>query len=526
MFMEPLVTAGQMRECDRIAIQTLGVPGSVLMENAGRAVAMAVERRMESLHGRTIFVVCGKGNNGGDGYVAARHLVYARAKVVLLLLGKPTQAKSDAATHLKIIQKVLKKNKKIEIQLINSPSMKLLHQLGKPDIIVDALFGTGFSSMVRKPYVEIMKWMNDRNVPIVSVDIPSGLNSDNGKVENIAVKAAETVTMGLKKIGLIVGKGPEYAGTITLERIGVPEQVYPLDTIKTHLVESEDVRNRLPKRPFNAHKHSVGKVFVIAGSPGLTGAAAMASHASMVTGAGAVVLGTPRSVYPILAKKLTEVMTEPLTDTEDGVISMKAYSIIKKYVEWADAVIIGPGLGKHAETQSLLFRLIGEVDKPLLIDADGINMLAGHTSQLKKNRNQKIVLTPHTGELSRLTGIASGEIENNRVEIARSTARKLALTLVLKGAPTVTASDGDVFVNSSGNPGMATAGSGDVLAGIIGTLLSQNMKRSEAAYCGVYIHGLAGDCARKVLGERSLMAMDILQNIPSALRTIESAVGL
>jgi len=519
--MEPLVTAEQMRACDTFAIRTLGVPALVLMENAGRAVAMAVERYLGSPVGKVVAVVCGKGNNGGDGFVAARHLAYSGAQVMVLFGGRPTEIRGDAAVQYKILKNIVHHGTNNRIRML-SYSPNGLNQVKRPDAIIDALFGTGFTGAVRKPYDRVIDWMNAQNVPIIAVDVPSGLNSDSGCVENIAVRATETVTMGLKKIGLLIGRGPEYAGKITLEHIGMPNYVLPLAGVKTFLVQRSDVRDRLPKRPFHAHKHSVGKIFVLAGSRGLTGAASMTAQAAMRMGAGAVVLGTPRSVYAILARKLTEVMTEPLADTEEGTVSSEAYPVIKKYVEWSDAIIIGPGLGRHPETQSLVVRLVQEINKPLLLDADGLNAFTGKASILASSENRRIVITPHAGELSRLIDVPSSDIEDNRVDVARASAKRLGVIIVLKGAPTVTATpDGDVIVNATGNPGMATAGSGDVLSGIIGTLLSQKMLPAAAAYCGVYVHGFAGDLAKESLGERALMAMDILQKIPSAVITIE-----
>lgn len=519
--MERLVTAEQMRACDKLAIRTLGIPAVVLMENAGRAVAMAAERHLGSPAGKVVAVLCGRGNNGGDGFVAARHLANSGAQVIVVITGRPAEIKGDAAVQFKILKSILNQRPKNRIRILSySPTM--FGRIERPDIIIDALFGTGFIGEVRKPYDRVIDWMNAQKAPIIAVDIPSGLNSDRGSVDNIAVRATETVTMGLKKIGLFIGKGPEHTGRITLEHIGVPNYVFPLAGPKTYLIQRADVRDQLPKRPFHAHKHSVGKIFVLAGSPGLTGAASMTAQAAMRMGAGAVVLGTPRSVYPILAKKLTEVMTEPLADTEAGTVSSQAHSTIRQYVKWSDAIIIGPGLGRHPQTQSFVVRLLQEIKKPLLLDADGLNAFTDKPSLLARSKNRQIVITPHAGELSRLINVPSGEIEDNRVDVARASAKRFGVIVVLKGAPTVTATpDGDVIVNATGNPGMATAGSGDVLSGIIGTLLSQQVSPSAAAYCGAYVHGLAGDIAKASLGERALMAMDILHKIPSALNTIE-----
>jgi len=517
--MEPLLTTAEMRECDQLATKKLGIPGIVLMENAGRGVAEAIEVDFGSLLGKTILIFCGKGNNGGDGFVAARHLLNRGGHITLVLLGKSVQVRGDAGINLKVIQSLFKKNGEEKLDFIEFKSLHQLSRLKKPDIIVDALFGTGFSGDVKTPYKEIIHWMNNAGTPIVAVDIPSGINADSGEIGGVAVRAQLTVTMGFKKIGLVAGKGCEHAGKVVVEDIGVPDTG---QRFQNFLIQRTDVGRVLPRRPFDAHKHSVGKIFVLAGSRGLTGAAAMVAQAAMRMGAGAVVLGTPKSVYPILAKKLTEVMVEPLEETAEGSLSLVAVQKIKKFLDWADAVVIGPGLSRQSETQQVVWSVVEILNKPLLVDADGLNALAEKVDILKKRRNPDIVLTPHSGELSRLIGISAAEIDRDRVAIARETAKKLNVTLVLKGAPTITAeSDGKIFVNSTGNPGMATAGSGDVLAGMIAVLCAQKLKPGEACYCGVYVHGLAGDIARDAYGERGLLATDILAKSFEALKLVE-----
>ncbi|MBI3765551.1 MAG: NAD(P)H-hydrate dehydratase, partial [Ignavibacteriales bacterium] len=375
---------------------------------------------------------------------------------------------------------------------------------------------------LRGIYKEVIDWINQAAGKKVSVDIPSGLNADNGEVGSVAVRADLTVTMELRKIGLIVYQGMTCTGELEVVDIGIPREVVSNNRADTYVVREEDVRRILPSRTPRAHKHSVGKIFILAGSRGLTGAAAMASSSAMRAGAGAVVLGTPVSVYPILAKKVTEVMVEPLPETPDGTLAASSYDIIQKHLQWADILILGPGISRNSETSELVWQLVSQCDKPMLIDADGLNILSQKLSILKKHGRKEIIITPHTGELSRLIGMPSEEIERDRVEIARKVARQFTLTLVLKGAPTVTASeDGKVYINSTGNPGMATAGSGDVLAGLIGGLWAQGMKRTEAAYAGVFLHGLAGDRARQVFGEKSLMATDIQEQLPKVLLDLE-----
>ncbi len=394
--------------------------------------------------------------------------------------------------------------------------------LPRTDFLVDALFGTGFSGALQGLYEEVIRWANESPSVKISIDIPSGMNSDTGTVENTAFRSNLTVTMGMKKIGLITGKSKDYVGKLKVADLGTIQRIPTRPGLGTFIVGIGDVRKLLPRRAFDAHKHSVGKVYVLAGSQGLTGAAAMAAKSGLRSGAGAVVLGTPRSVSSILARKLTEVMVEPLDETPDGSLSLKALERAEKHIRWADVVIVGPGLSGNAETQQLIWKIVGSVEKPLLLDADALNALAANISILKRHRSKEIIITPHSGELSRLIGMKSGLIDEQRVDIAREVARKFKITLVLKGAPTVSSSPrGEVYVNPTGNAGMATAGSGDVLAGIIAGLWAQGAEQTVAAYCGVYLHGLAGDLARKKFGEKSMMAMDIQDLLPAAFVRIE-----
>jgi len=520
--MEPVVTSTEMRACDQYAIETLKIPGLILMENAGRGVVEMMEKHYGSMAGKTVLIVCGKGNNGGDGYVVARHLFNRGAKVIVLLLWKPSEQKGDAKINFESIQKISQKFKKNEmLQIKELKSSRTLRLLPKPDIIIDAIFGTGFSGEVRESYKSVIEWINRAGGKKVSIDIPSGVNADNGEVINVAVKADLTVTMAMKKIGLITADGMSYAGKVEVVDISMPTET--LKQPMTFLIKANDVKNVLPHRPLNAHKHSVGKVFVLAGSLGFTGAAAMAASTAMRAGAGAVILGTPKSVYPILAKKLTEVMVEPLPDTNEGTLSLDAYDKILDHLKWADLMICGPGISRNLETCQLVWQLVAEYNKKILLDADGLNNLSEKISILKNHRSRDIIITPHTGELSRLTGMPSAEIEKNRVSIARQIAKQFKLTLVLKGAPTVIADEsGKVYINSTGNPGMASAGMGDVLAGLIGGLWGQGMNRTEAAYSGVFIHGYAGDLAKKKYGEKSLLAMDVQNFLPQSILEIEN----
>jgi hydroxyethylthiazole kinase-like uncharacterized protein yjeF len=515
--MELVATAEEMQSCDRAAITKFGVPSIVLMENAGRSVADVVEREFVPVAGNLIYVLCGKGNNGGDGFVVARHLYNRGAKVNVFLMARGAQLTGDPRTNFRILQGIVKEDKSSALQLVESFDVSKLRRHPSPDIIVDALFGTGFSGAVRGEYEKVIRWMNESEAKRIAVDIPSGVNADNGRVENIAVTADVTVTMGLRKIGLLVHRGRECSGSVHVADIEIPKIVYQHSSIRTWYVLQSDVRKMLPRRPFDAHKHSVGKIFVLAGSRGLTGAAVMSCNSAMRAGAGAVVLGIPASLLPVVCKKLTEVMPNPLDETEDQSVSRKAIPEINRFVSWSDLIVLGPGLGRNKETEEVVLELIETIKKPLLIDADGLNALAIDPKILKK-RKAETILTPHAGELYRITKVPAVEIEENRVGVARRESRALKSHLVLKGAPTVIGTPtGNVYINSTGNPGMATAGAGDVLTGTIAALWGQHLSPAEASICGVYLHGLAGDLGKEKYGEMGLTATDIIEALPRSI---------
>jgi ADP-dependent NAD(P)H-hydrate dehydratase / NAD(P)H-hydrate epimerase len=517
--MQRVVSAEEMQWCDASTINTYGVPGLLLMENAGRGIVEIIKQNYSTLESKNILIVCGKGNNGGDGFVIARLLSNSCAQIHVLLMASPSELKGDAKTNFIILHKFVKKSSH-QIKL-HRYSKKLLSSLSKPDIIVDAMFGTGFAGVVRKPFADVIDWMNKQGTQIVAVDIPSGVNGTTGVVENCAVRANLTMTFGAIKSGLLCNQGRELTGSISVMDIGIPNSITGNNRLKTFLVEQSDVRRVIPKRSVHAHKYSVGKVLVLAGSKGLTGAAALCSTSVMRAGAGAVVLGTPDPVYPILARKLTEVMTFPLPATSDGTLSLSALDGIRAKLSWADVLVIGPGLSQNPETQQLILKLLLEYRGKVLIDADGLNAIAANGISKFRSARAQCILTPHVGEFSRLTGLSSIEVERHRIEAARVLAKQLSTTIVLKGVPTITASkDGKCFLNSTGNPGMATAGSGDVLSGVIGGLWAQGMSDIEAAYAGVYLHGLSGDLAAKKIGERGLLANDLIEYLPAAMRLI------
>ncbi len=525
--MQLLTTAEQMQQFDRVAIGTYSIPGIILMENAGRAFVDILEKHTGSLSGKQVVVVCGKGNNGGDGFVIARHLSNRGASVHVVLLGKRSDVKGDAKANLLILLKMIA-SKHSGIALHEVGSVKMLEKVMRalppsPAVVVDAIFGTGFSGSVRSPYTEAIEWINTRQAFVAAVDIPSGANASTGVVENVAVRASLTVTMGLAKIGHYVGEGKVHSGTVEVAEISIPRFVFSVKKNPTYRVHTEDVRQVLPQRPHTAHKYSVGKVLVLAGSRNLTGAPFMTAVSAMKAGAGAVILAVPKTIHPSLIRKVTEVMITPLEETDEGTISLQAMEKIQERLRWADVVALGPGLSQNLETRQLVHALVPSIVQPLVLDADGLGMMAYNISLLKK-RHFPTIITPHVGELHLLTRLDRDLIERERVEVARTQAKNLHSVLVLKGSPTITGTpEGRAYMNSTGNPGMATAGSGDVLTGVISSFLAQGMMPEEAAWAGVFVHGLAGDIAAKKFGQRSLMALDIMDAIPAALQAIEAA---
>lgn len=519
--MERVVSSSEMKWCDETTIKGIGIPGLLLMENAGRAMFDAMHEVLGGLSQKHIVIFCGKGNNGGDGFVLARHLSNTGASVTVFLSASPAELKADALTNYGFLKKL--SNRSTPPISIRRYSKAGLSGLKKVDCVVDALFGTGFSGKIKQPILGLVEWMNGQSGPVFAVDVPSGLNATNGIVENVAVRATHTVTFGLRKSGLLVNSGKEYSGKVRVADVGIPKVVSDSKTLsKTFFISGSDVRSCLPRRSITAHKYSVGKVLVIAGSKGLTGAASLCALSALRAGAGAVLLAVPEAVYPTMARKLTEVMVMPLPATEEGTLSEKCFDVLVPKLSWADVIAIGPGLSQNPETQAVVLRVLREYSGRILVDADGLNAIAFAGTSVVKKSNAELILTPHAGEFGRLVRKQSAEVDENRIEMPRLLAHNLRATVVLKGAPTVTAThDGAVYINSTGNPGMATIGSGDVLSGILASLWAQGCRTEMAAFGAVYLHGLAGDLAKDALGERSIIAGDLITYLPKALARTE-----
>jgi len=512
-----VVTSQQMREIDRKAIEENNLSGLTLMENAGSRIFQNLKNIYPDLRLKKTVIFAGSGNNGGDGFVVARHLYNYGVKVKVFLLTPFNKIKGEAGENLNTINKM-------GVELIEAETTKLeeiQRAIQNSDLIIDAILGTGLQGKVTGLKAKIIDLINIANKEVVAIDVPSGLNADTGRIEGPCIKAAHTITLALPKIGLLIFPGASYAGKITIEDIGIPSYLLKNNKIKTNMVTKEIVKPLLPFRATCSHKGSFGKALILAGSVGMTGAAYLASEAAMRSGAGIVVLGIPRSLNPIMEVKLTEVMTLPLAETEKQSLGEEAEETILKLMKNYSVLGIGPGISRQAETQRLVRKVIEKSNIPLVVDADAIYALSEDPTILKKTKTP-LVITPHPGELAKLINKDVGYILNNQLDITREIAQKYGIVVVLKGARTIIANkEGETYINVGDNPGMATGGSGDVLTGIICSLIAQGADNFSAAITGVYIHTLAGDLARGIKGERGMIAGDILSQVPQAFLNSE-----
>lgn len=506
-----------MRAVDRRAITELGIPGAVLMENAGRAAAEVIATHLASLAGRRragpVVVVCGKGGNGGDGFVVARALKRRGVRCQVLLACAPSEIRGDAALKLAALRRA-----RVAPTLLDDAGA-LTPTLGGAGLVVDALLGTGSRGAPTGAVARAIQAINAARAPVVALDIPSGLDADTGRPPGAVVRADLTVTFAGLKRGLVVAPGSELAGDVRVVPIGVPDDEVTR-SVTTFVIEASDVAAHFSPRARDAHKGTYGHLLVVAGSLGKTGAAALAGSAAMRSGVGLVTVATPRSQQPIVATLARETMTEPLSETPVGTVALAALGTLRDLAAARDAVALGPGLGLAEDTQELARQLARELDRPAVLDADALTALAGHLDVLRAARGPRC-LTPHPGEMARMLGLTTDEVQSNRIEVTRTFAREHGIHCVLKGATSVIAvPDGRVFLNPTGNPGMASGGTGDVLTGIVGGLLARRLAPVAALTSAVYLHGLAGDLAAARLGEESLIAGDLIDALPEAFRVL------
>lgn len=506
-----LVTAQEMKEIDRLAMAEYGVPGLLLMDAAAKHTAdVALEYLPSEGAGRAV-IFCGGGNNGGDGFGAGRWLLTYGVQVRAFLVGAaPESLSGDAAVEMQLYRQAGG-----SVEVLSSEDDWLLAQLAaeRADVLLDALLGTGFQGELRPAALRACRLMNGSAAPVVSVDIPSGVQADDGCAAEDAVRAAATVTMALPKTGLLLYPGRAYAGKLYVANIGMPPRLLADYPSRKYRVTGAMVRDLLPLRAANAHKGDAGRVLICAGSPGYTGAAALCGQAAVKAGAGLVSLLTPLSSREVLAVKLTEVMVHGLLERMPGVLGGGAANDVLQRSQNADVLALGPGLGVSESTQQAVRDILLKAELPVVIDADALTALKEHTDILKQMQAPK-ALTPHPGEMARLTGLAVEAIDRDRITVAAKYAKEWQATLVLKGAPTVIGCpDGTVYVNSTGSSALATGGSGDVLTGVIAALAAQGVTLQEAAVCGVYLHGLAGTLA---CGDVGLAAGEIASHLGEA----------
>jgi len=509
------VTSDQMRQVDSETINNYGIPGPELMENAGKGIAQNIaDKILIQIENARVVIFCGKGNNGGDGFVVGRYLNENQAVVTIYFMGPVEKLSPDARLNY---DHALKQG----ITLREIKSIVDLPEKLNCDLIIDAIFGTGFSGAPRGLSGELIEYINMQNVSIAAVDMPSGLNADTGQHEGAVVCADYSFTLALPKYGLYISPGRELAGDVSTVPIGIPDEVINKFDFKTELITSGQVSSLLPFRKPDGHKGDFGKLFLVAGSLGMTGAAALAAKSALRCGSGLVKIGCPRSVLPTIAQLAMEATLWPLPDVaKKGALATRALGEILSFTKDHNAIAIGPGLGQHRETKELIRRLIPKLEIPAVIDADGLNALKDHTDVLKELK-APLVLTPHPGEFSRLTGKPTPSDIHERIKAATEFAQTYKVVLVLKGSPTIIADpDGNSYLNPTGNNGMATGGSGDVLTGAIGSFLAGGMTAIDAALCGVYIHGLTGDIVSADLGEASLIAGDLVEFLPEAFNIL------
>lgn len=516
-----LVSSAEMREIDRVTSERFGVPSLTLMENAGSAVAEFALRSYPNA--KTFGVICGKGNNGGDGFVVARKLHGGGREVRLLLLADSVELKGDAAVNFG----------KLPHNSAAVPSLAIFKGWGtqnsvfESDILIDAILGSGFQPPVRGVYAEAIAKINSINVPVIAVDIPSGADTDvMGHQTGSVARADAIVTFTAPRPAHIFGNLT--SGSIVIAPIGSPDAAIQ-SSLNLNVTTPNEIAPLIGPRPRDSNKGMYGHVLVVGGSIGKTGAAVMAGFSALRMGAGLVTVATPGSALPTVASFHPELMTEPLAETDAGTISSASLKAFEQIAARKTVLAIGPGISRDPSTEEFVHTVVQRSETPIVLDADGLNAFEGKANDFKRRANAganqtTLVLTPHPGEMSRLTGLSIAAIQRDRINVARNFAQEHNLILVLKGDRTIIANpQGQAWVNTTGNPGMATGGTGDILTGMVAGMLAQNPKHAfEAVLAAVYLHGLAGDIARETMGEHSLVATDLIAELPEAFRRVRA----
>ena len=516
---QPVLSREAMRKADQTTIDSFGIPAFTLMESAGRAAVSILESHIGNLEGKTFLCVCGKGNNGGDGYVVARVLASRGAFVHVLSIGEPESLSTESAQNFQLLRTLLDKDPSSHLTLHSYEALQILDELPDSDAIIDGLLGTGIERSLRPPYLEIVKWINRQKAFTLSLDLPSGMHANRGIPLGDAIQADATVAIGAYKTGHFLGKGMLHSGHIDVVEIGIPRYLLSAGAKEEHsaLVPTTDlIKSWLPDRSIFDHKYSVGMALIVAGSKGLTGAATLASWSAEQAGAGAVVCATPEEVQSILASKMTEVMTFGLPTTKTGIDPEKSLQKLQPSLDKASALLVGCGMGRATDSQRFIRNLLQNTLLPVVLDADGLNAFQGHVHHLPELSKGNWILTPHLGEFKRL--MDEDENLENRLETVRKYALRWNCVLILKGTPSLVGDpEGHVYINPMANGALATAGTGDVLAGLCVGLLAQGLSPVQAALSALHIGSSAA--AHYVHGQRSstMLASDLIHSIRTVL---------
>ena len=516
-----ILNAAQMREADRYTIEEIGIPSLVLMENAGRQVVSAIEAAYESrLNGR-VAVLCGRGNNGGDGFVVARTLLQRGIDAAVFVIGSVADVRGDARTNLDILGRL----GVTVVEIADEQSWELhFSEISQCTLIIDAIFGTGLKSPLAGMLETVVADVNASDIPIVSIDLPSGVSADTAHLIGDCIDASMTVTLAAPKLPLVLPPGEAFSGDVVIADIGIPYDVIDgLEGPRLDLLTPEQVAEIIEPRAADSHKGDFGRVTVIAGSRGKTGAAHLAAMGALRSGAGLVTVATPTSVLPIVAASAPELMTEALAEAADGTLAAKAIERVLQLQQ--DVIVCGPGLGRTPAVAEFVRALLDRSSAPLVLDADALTVLADDPGRIMGREDRDVIITPHPGEMARLVGSSIEEVQADRIEVAGNFATTHRVYVVLKGHRTVIATpEGRIFINPTGNPGMATGGTGDVLAGMVAAWLGQLLDAEAACRLAVFVHGLAGDLAEAAEGQVAMIATDLLAQLGNALGRLSGRI--
>lgn len=509
---DPVLSAATMREADDYTARILGLPSRTLMETAGRAAADVLDVLADGLENRRVTIFCGPGNNGGDGFVVARVLHQRRARVQVVLTGDASRMSEDSNANLELLQHIAENDPQLEILHLDSPESLNPFQ---PEWIVDGLLGIGTKGQLREPFREMAAWINASPAPVLALDIPTGLDADTGEASPDTIIATATVTFAAAKYGHYLGEGRAFTGDLYVADIGISEYILRKENVRVSTDRA--VRELWPERAVDAHKYSTGRVLAITGSRDFPGAAILSGNAAAAAGAGAVMIATSSSARPLVQEELIEVMSTGLPETNAGTLSINAFDSLQSRLERADAVVLGPGIGRHPDTTKLIHRLLSVLTLPAVIDADALHALAGHPDLLRRYSRGKWVITPHLGELRTLLGDDSIQ-PGDRFELAPKLAQDLQCVVVLKGSPAIVASpEGSVILSEPVSQALATAGTGDVLSGVIGALLAQGLSPTNAAITALHTTGRAAQSLTVDRPSQTIVASELITALPYSI---------